>query len=490
MQPAPNSARIRTFWDAAHSGQGLSFSKTRGGADACPGLLDDAPSELSFVTSHPAPSFRAAAFLRPLLALVFCLGLASCRPGPSPAPAEKPVSDKAPEEAAEPEPARKEGQKTLLMHYMPWYETPSVRGQWGSHWKGHQSQHKPDSIGADGQPDIYSHYHPLIGLYDSTDPAAIECHLLQMKLAGIDGVIVDWYGISGTADYPRMHDASRALFDAAGRSGMKFAACFEDRSLELMVNMDKFPSDQVPEQLARTVQWMGTEWFAKPQYFRLGGRPLLLNFGPMYVKDPAVWKAALDSVPDRPAFYALHHLWKNAGGDGGYTWVHWEPWNGYPEEETIKRRLNGTFSEMTVSPQQLIVSACPGFNDVYEQHHRQLEHRDGQTLKEALEVGMEGPWPVIQLVTWNDYGEGTMIEPTHEFGYKFLEVIQQARKQELGDAFKFTPGDLRLPARLYKLRKSGSAPAAGLDRIARLLKKGRCGEARRELDKVDGGAGG
>jgi hypothetical protein len=189
------------------------------------------------------------------------------------------------------------------MHYMPWYETPSVRGQWGSHWKGHQSQHKPDSIGADGQPDIYSHYHPLIGLYDSTDPAAIECHLLQMKLAGIDGVIVDWYGISGTADYPRMHDASRALFDAAGRSGMKFAACFEDRSLELMVNMDKFPSDQVPEQLARTVQWMGTEWFAKPQYFRLGGRPLLLNFGPMYVKDPAVWKAALDSVPDRPAFY-------------------------------------------------------------------------------------------------------------------------------------------------------------------------------------------
>ena len=83
-----------------------------------------------------------------------------------------------------------------------------------------------------------------------------------------------------------------------------------------------------------------------------------------------------------------------------------------------------------------------------------------------------------------------MIEPTHEFGYKFLEVIQQARKKELGDFFKFTPDDLRLPARLYKLRKSGSAPAADLDRIARLLKKGHCGEARRELDKLDGGAGG
>jgi len=431
------------------------------------------------------PSLRRDAGARLLLlASAFCLGLASCSPGPSSAPPQKAE----PQEVAEPEPAKKEGQKTLLMHYMPWYETPSVRGQWGSHWKGHQSEHSPDTTGADGQPDIYSHYHPLIGLYDSTDPAVLECHLLQMKLAGIDGVIVDWYGISGTADYPRMHDAARDMFDAAGRLGMKFAACFEDRSLELMVNMDQFPPEQVPDQLSKTIQWMGTEWFAKPQYFRLGGRPLLLNFGPMYAKDPSVWKSALDSVPDdRPAFYALHHLWKAAGGDGGYTWVHWDPWTGYPEEETVKRRLSGTYSEMTATPQQLIVSACPGFNDVYEQHHRELEHRGGQTLKEALAACMEGPWPVIQLVTWNDYGEGTMIEPTHEFGYKFLEVIQQARKQELGDLFQFTAGDLRLPARLFKLRKAGAVPARDLDRIAGLLNRGHCDEARRELDKLDGG---
>jgi hypothetical protein len=413
------------------------------------------------------------------------MALFSCRPAPPPAPPAKEAAGEVP--VMEP---LKEGRKVLLMHYMPWYETPAVRGQWGSHWKVHQSQHNPDKAGPDGQPDIYSHYHPQIGLYDSTDPAVLECHLLQMKLAGVDGVIVDWYGISGTADYPRMHDAARAMFVAAGRFGMRYAACFEDRSLELMVNMDKFPPEQVPEQLRKTVEWMQAEWFSKPQYFRIGGHPLLLNFGPMYVKDSKVWSSALDSVADRPALYALHHLWKEAGGSGGMTWVHWEPWNGYPEEAKVKRRLNATFSEMTVTPEQLIVSACPGFNDVYEQHHRVLEHRDGQTLKESLEVGMEGPWPVIQLVTWNDYGEGTMIEPTHEFGYKFLEVIQQARRQELGDLFKFTAADLRLPARLYKLRKSGDVPPGDLDRIAGLLNEGHCDEASKELNKLDGGAGG
>jgi hypothetical protein len=38
------SPELRPLRDAAHSGQGSSFSKTQGGADACPGLVDVAPS--------------------------------------------------------------------------------------------------------------------------------------------------------------------------------------------------------------------------------------------------------------------------------------------------------------------------------------------------------------------------------------------------------------------------------------------------------------
>lgn len=372
------------------------------------------------------------------------------------------------------------------MHYMPWYETPAVSGAWGSHWKGPAGEHNPDQVGSDGQPDIYSHYHPLIGPYDSKDPDVLECHLLQMKLAGIDGVIVDWYGISNAVDYPRIHKAARAMFQAAGEAGMKFVACYEDRSIELQINREMLQPDQVTEHLTETVKWMSDEWFSKPQYFRLNDRPLLLNFGPMFVRDAVTWKAALNSVEDRPAFYALHHLWKEAGGDGGFTWVHWEPWTGYPEEAKVKRRLHGTFSHLTQTPNQLIVSAFPGFNDVYEQRHRELDHRDGQTLKESLAVAMEGPWPVVQLVTWNDYGEGTIIEPTTEFGYKFLEIIQAARRAELGDAFGYTAEDLRLPARLLELRRENGAPKETLDQVAAFLAAGQVADARKLLSSLGG----
>jgi hypothetical protein len=365
--------------------------------------------------------------------------------------------------------------------------TPAVRDRWGSHWTGHQSQHDPDQRDENGLPDIWSHYHPLIGLYDSTDPDVLECHLLQMKLAGINGVIVDWYGIGDAADYPPVHAATKAMFTATGRLNMKFAACYEDRSIELMVNWDKLKPEEAGDELRRTLRWMQENWFSKGHYLQLNGRPLLLNFGPIYIHDGDIWDKALADLPTRPAFFALHHLWRQVRADGGFTWIHHDPWEGTPSAARIRERIKEVFTYFTHNPAKAIVSAYPGYNDVYENGSRVLAHRDGKTLQETLEVGLAGDWPLIQLVTWNDYGEGTMIEPTHEFGYTFLEVIQQARRQELGDAFPFTPADLRLPARLYALRQAGNAPTETLAEISQLLKQGRCREARFKIEQCETG---
>lgn len=166
----------------------------------------------------------------------------------------------------------------------------------------------------------------------------------------------------------------------------------------------------------------------------------------------------------------------------GSRGFHRDPWEGTPTEARIRERIHEVFTYFSTNRDEVIVSAYPGFDDAYEQHQQPLDYRGGKTLQETLEVGMEGPWPLIQLVTWNDYGEGTMIEPTHEFGYTFLEIIQQARRNELSQAFPFTAEDLRLPARLYALRKKGTVPAAELDRISQLLNQGACSEARRRLD--------
>jgi endoglucanase Acf2 len=376
--------------------------------------------------------------------------------------------------------------KAMLAHYMPWYETPAIRGQWGVHWTGHNNEHNPEVIDANGLPDIWSHFHPLIGLYDSSDPDVLECHLLQMKLAGINGVIVDWYGTYPAADYPAIHEATKAMFEACGKFGMKFAACYEDRSLELLVSWGKISSGEVPAQLAENLNWAAAEWFGAPQYFQFEGRPLLLNFGPIYVKDKDAWSPAVDGYDPRPAFFALHHLWQDAGADGGFSWVHTEPFDGEPGEEVIVQRLTDTHSYRSSDPLKSIPSVYPGFEDVYETSLHNLGRREGRTMRETLKAAMEGPWPVMQLVTWNDYGEGTVIEPTHEDGYAALEAVQDARRKELGDAFTFTADDLRLPARLYALRKrnKGKTDDSALELVSALLSAGDCKSAKDSLDRL------
>ena len=97
---------------------------------------------------------------------------------------------------------------------------------------------------------------------------------------------------------------------------------------------------------------------------------------------------------------------------------------------------------------------------------------------------MEGPWPQIQLVTWNDYGEGTMFEPTHEHGYRSLEIVQEARRKEGGGKFPFSLEDLRLPARLYAFRKKPGVDPALLEKISALLNQGKCSEAKQALDAL------
>jgi hypothetical protein len=79
-----------------------------------------------------------------------------------------------------------------------------------------------------------------------------------------------------------------------------------------------------------------------------------------------------------------------------------------------------------------------------------LPDADGGTFNLTWEAAKMANVNVIQIQTWNDYGEGTIIEPTIEWGYRDLEFIQE-RRREMQPDFPFTQGDLRLPIELYRL---------------------------------------
>ena len=53
-----------------------------------------------------------------------------------------------------------------------------------------------------------------------------------MKYAGLDGVMVDWYGVNSDNSIAQHKSNTEALFRALKRAGLKMSVVYEDRTLD------------------------------------------------------------------------------------------------------------------------------------------------------------------------------------------------------------------------------------------------------------------
>lgn len=333
------------------------------------------------------------------------------------------------------------GDLPLYMHYMPWFETPesSVTGEWGWHWT--MNSQDPEVVDANGRREIASHLYPLIGPYASDDPDVIEYHLLLMKLAGIDGVLINWYGVTGTnGDIDMLLRNSNALIERLDAFDMEFAVVLEDR----------FASG--PDDTIQNMAYLREHYFAHPSYVRddTTNHPLVPVFGPITLTDPHAWSQIADEAGEP---IDLLSLWYNdhlgAEASGQYAWVY--------QDQGTDNHLSHLENFYTLrSPALNLVggSAYPGFDDFYAEggagtSYFHIPSEGGQTLTATLALAAEhrASLDFLQLVTWNDFGEGTAFEPTLEGGFESLVQVQQF------SGAPFTADDLELVHALYLARK-------------------------------------
>lgn len=358
----------------------------------------------------------------------------------------------------------------VLAHYMPWYQSKPFGRQWGWHWT--MNHYDPDKRGPDGRQQLASQFRPLIGAYDSADPDALECQTLQMKIAGIDGVFIDWYGTKDLYDYAANNRNTGKMIDACTKAGLKFSIVMEDAIVPGLVKAGKSTAEDYGRS---AVQWLNSKWFNLPGFLRWHGKPVLLIFGPQYYKDPD-----LNSIfGNGLALFTL--LGKKGPAVGAFGWP--GPQVGNARSWTELQAFYDRAKKWPAS----IPEAYPRFEDIYKQagvHNSWGEILDdkGETFRRTLAMAEASHAPFIQIATWNDWGEGTQIEPSAEYGYRDLEVLQDTRKRQ-DSAFPYRRADLRLPAKLYRLRKSGASPSK-LNQAARDILDGRCSNAASILNSL------
>jgi hypothetical protein len=262
---------------------------------------------------------------------------------------------------------------------------------------------------------IYAHFVPWFGFgdhmnvgYTSNDVAQVQKQVADMISRGFDGVVIDWYG-RGTLNHNFVYydqATQDMMHEAEAHPGFTFAVMEDVGALK---QCNSTPGCNVTQTMIDDLNYANTTYWNSPAYLHFNGRPVVYFFGEeAYTID---WNLARSSVAGNPIF-----VFRNAGGfnyaqaGGGYSWV--EP------TTTGMTYLDGFYSAALTFPADYVTgSAYKGFNDALAAWtaHRLTPQNCGQTwLTSVAEAGKYYSSSKqlfgIQLVTWNDYEEGTEIE--------------------------------------------------------------------------------
>jgi len=278
----------------------------------------------------------------------------------------------------------------------------------------------------------------------------VDYQLLLMKYAGVDGIFIDWPGTVNAWDYPQNLRNSEALIRGTERVGLDFAIVYEDHNIGMSYDAG-FISDKIAAAHG-DMHYMQNNYFPKGNYVRVNGAPLLLDFGPQTFKSPNEWSTIFSVLNPKPTFLTLWYQIQEAEGSaaGEYCWIYTDFIDGirnFYQNRPLNVKIGGAY---------------PGFNTFYVQGGWggptwQLPY--GNTFADLLDLAINNNIASIQLNTWNDYGEGTMIEPTREFGNSFLTTLQN----KIGVAY--TGDELDLVKDLYFARQTNQGNQAKLDQL-------------------------
>ena len=262
---------------------------------------------------------------------------------------------------------------------------------------------------------IYAHYMPWFGSsshmnvgYRSDDGAQVKKQVDDMISRGIQGAIVDWYGPAAT-----LQDTSTKLVmkEAEGHAGFTFAV-MEDAGA--LVTAAEQNGCDVTSQLISDLNYIVSTFTSSPAYIKVNGKTPIFMFGVTgWYEDWARVQAALPSSVAL-IFRGDEGLRLTASG-GAFQWLDISSDDPFDEEIAAQ---DAFYNAAKQKPSFITLgSAYKGFNDTAAKWstNRVVDQHCGQTwLDTFANIGQHystsNQLPALQIVTWNDYEEGTAIE--------------------------------------------------------------------------------
>ncbi|MDD5145048.1 MAG: glycoside hydrolase family 99-like domain-containing protein [Candidatus Pacebacteria bacterium] len=346
----------------------------------------------------------------------------------------------------------------LGAYYYPWYGKAAYPIAGGGDWEsGFTNQ-------------------PVLGRYDNRDSGVIKKHLEWAREAGVDFLLMNWVNPESQKDITLRDHVLPYLSD----SGVKFCIHYDSSVALNHLKPTAKPSYNFNERFAfektkgdkflEDIKYLSDTYFNHPQYLKINGLPVMVIYNvsafrnnvsyfdklpPLFlIADVVYWSGLKFSGK------SLSFLWQTAPKDSLKVIMralkrifpksyekdfkmseYFKGITGYNLYNTNRstnflenvNKLYAKFRNYALSQNlHFFPSLLPGYDDrkLNGLERPILPRGDGKFYREFWEIARKNLDPEIKmalLTSFNEWHEGTEIEPSEEYGKKYLELTKQEK---------------------------------------------------------------
>jgi len=330
----------------------------------------------------------------------------------------------------------------VFAFYYPWYNNPEGPSGKLFHWDGG-----------------YAH-HPLFGLYDSQDQKVIEAHILEAKAAGIDGFIVSWWG-PGTPE------------DTALPIILKVA---EENDFSVTIYYESYRPQLTSDTITQELNYVIKNYATYNSFLKVNGAPVIFIYSVDAFQRPAdFWvsiKQRLEAVNGpvyldgdvtdanyASAFDGLH-WYANPDVEGGaqtfktYTDDMKYDLNALTLSQALEYAQQGI--ELPLMQRALSYTVHPGFDMTKIGGTLYVDRNNGETYASFWTKALSNNPDSVLITSWNEWHEGTEIEPSVEYGYAYLNETSRFASTYKSSSIRINSTNLVLRSNITKVLRFGT----------------------------------
>jgi hypothetical protein len=252
--------------------------------------------------------------------------------------------------------------------------------------------------------------------YNSADPAVIERHVREARGAGIDGFMAAWTGMGTETD----KNFAR-LLDIAAAQGFKAAIHFETSAIG---------SANVAAQIKAAI----SQYANHPAYLRWNNKPVIFFWAPLAVggaaawrdmrqrTDPGnsqVWSVDTTEVSYLDAFDSIHV----------FSACKWTATTNVAQIQAQWRANVDAYNKGHGTTRLWAGGVIPGWDESRVKPPRDgakvFPRHDGAEYESNWKAATASKPDWITITSYNEWYEGTQIEPSTSAGTKYLDITRK-----------------------------------------------------------------